>query len=114
MTSKILIGKPTSQLNDPWYKRPNGATDIDVIEKALTKKAVQTVSYFKIYSVSRGGASKGWKFYKTLVNGYMICIDETKVQLNMVMGIPSPYMIQASNKREYDKHFKRIMKILST
>lgn len=110
-STKIIIGKTASAMNEPWYKREGTATDINHFLKLPASKAV---SYFKVFRRIRGGAGIHEQYWKTLDNGYMIYIDLGTMKMGIVQGLPSPFAFSASTKKEYVTAQKKILKALLT
>lgn len=105
-----VIGKPASQLGEAPYKR--GWHNAVSIERILKVGKPKAVSYLKMVYISRGGGKTNVQFWKTVSSGYMIYVDETNIRIGLVLGLTGNQGIVASNKKEFDNAFKRVMKIL--
>jgi len=104
----IIVGKPPSQMNGPYWRK---ATD-NVTEEILKLPKAKVVSYFKVRQRTRGGAKLDIRFWKTLSNGYMVFVDETNCRIGIVQGFSGFYAIEGSNKREFERAHKKVMRVL--
>lgn len=73
----------------------------------------KVTGYFKSYSVGRGGARRGTIYYKCHEIGLIVYIDEAMGKIGIRQGMANPRDFQASNKKEYDGAFKRLMKMIN-
>lgn len=107
----IIIGKPPSQRKgNQWYLRKGNIMTIEKLLKEFDKS--KPVSYIKVYHASRGGMEVTVQYWKTLDNGYMMCVDHTSMSIKIVRGFSGMYGFIGSSKKEFDKAYDQLMKIL--
>lgn len=95
-------------MNGPYWRKPtdNVASQLSKLPKA------KAVSYLAVHRKVHGGSITEIQYWKTLSNGYMICVDVSRCKIGVVLGFPLGVGISGSNKREYDKYFKKVLKLL--
>ena len=113
MKDKIILGVPSSQQEgNEWYRRGNeNITDVNKL--LLRMSGAKTVSFFKVSYYSRGGSRLVTQYWRTANNGYMICVDESICKINIVLGMPSVRSLEACTKRDYQRAFNKVLKVLS-
>jgi len=110
----IQLGIPPSQRpENRWYNlHGKRRIEIDTLITSLPKERV--ISYFKLEFKTGGGQNRQHEQYvKTLSNGYMVYVDVAQCKMGILQGFPAGRRIEASNRREFNSAFKKILKIVS-
>lgn len=107
-TNPIVIGKPPSQQNGPYWRTKKG----NVTEQMEGLPKPKIVSYLKCIRGSHGGSKLDISYWKTLSNGYMVFVNTTDCKIGVVQGFGGNTQLQGATKKEFDTHFKKVLKLL--
>ena len=107
----LALGKPPSQMKGKqWYLRDGNIMQVQEMINKIAKS--KPISYLKIYHPSRGGAETTIQHWKTLDNGFMVCVDLASMCIKIVRGFSGMRSISGSTKKDFDKAYDQLMKIL--
>lgn len=80
-------------------------------EKALAAKG-KPVMYFKTEAGRHGGRRIIYRYYCVYQSGLMTYVDMTRMKFGVCLSVGQPYRMAPSNKREYQREYRKFLKLI--